>query len=45
MGAAQFVGARLGAATAIRSGARLVRPLLVAMCLAMAARLGWSYWT
>lgn len=39
MGAAQFVGARLGAASAIRFGARLIRPLLIVVCLALAARL------
>jgi uncharacterized protein len=39
MGAAQFAGARLGASFAMRFGARLIRPLLVVVCLAMAARL------
>ena len=39
MGAAQFAGAALGARAAVLGGARLVRPLLVTVCLAMAARL------
>ena len=42
MGAAQFAGARLGAHASMRKGAKLIRPLLVCMCLAMAARLAWS---
>ena len=39
MGAAQFLGARLGAQLAMRSGARLIKPLLVAICVALAIRL------
>lgn len=39
MGVAQFLGARLGAALAIRVGARLIKPLLVIVCVALAARL------
>lgn len=39
MGAAQFAGARIGAHTAIRGGARLIRPLLVVVCVALALRL------
>ena len=39
MGAAQFLGARLGAALAIRNGARLIKPVLVIVCLALAAKL------
>ncbi|BDA82585.1 UPF0721 transmembrane protein [Aureimonas sp. SA4125] len=39
MGAAQFAGARLGAMFAMRFGARLIRPLLVVVCLALAAKL------
>lgn len=39
MGGAQFVGARLGAGLAIRNGARLIRPLLVLVCVALAVRL------
>ena len=39
MGVAQFLGARAGAHLAIRNGARLIKPLLVAVCLALAAKL------
>lgn len=39
MGLAQFLGARLGAATAMRFGSKLIRPLLVITCLALAAKL------
>ena len=39
MGVAQFLGARVGAALAIRVGARLIKPLLVVVCIAMALRL------
>lgn len=39
MGAAQFAGAQLGARLALRIGARLIRPLLVLTCAALAARL------
>lgn len=39
MGAAQFFGARLGATLAMRIGARLIKPLLVLVCVALAVRL------
>ena len=39
MGVAQFLGARLGASLAIRIGARLIKPLLVIICLALAVKL------
>ncbi|GGE17061.1 UPF0721 transmembrane protein [Aureimonas endophytica] len=39
MGVGQFVGARLGAHFAMRFGARIIRPLLVTVCLALAAKL------
>ena len=39
MGAAQIVGARVGAALAMRSGARLIKPLLIVACVALAVRL------
>jgi uncharacterized protein len=39
MGAAQLVGAQIGARVAIANGAKVIRPLLVLMCLAMAVRL------
>jgi len=42
MGAAQFAGARLGAAVAMRKGARIIKPMLVIVCLALAARLLWD---
>jgi uncharacterized protein len=44
MGAAQFFGARLGAHAAIKNGARLIRPMLVTVCLLIAARLAWNQW-
>lgn len=44
MGLGQFVGARAGAGLAIRDGARIVKPMLVVMCVAMAARLAWDAW-
>jgi len=42
MGCAQFIGAQLGARLAIRIGARLIKPLLVAVCIIMAGRLLWD---
>ena len=39
MGVAQFAGARVGASLAMKVGARLIRPLLVVVCLALAAKL------
>ena len=39
MGAAQFAGARLGSGLAIKNGAKLIKPLLVVVCVAMALRL------
>jgi uncharacterized membrane protein YfcA len=42
MGAAQAAGAWLGAHAAIRNGARLIRPLLMTVCLLLAGRLAWS---
>ena len=39
MGVAQFLGARVGASLAIRIGARLIKPLLVIVCLALAIKL------
>jgi len=39
MGVAQFLGARTGACLAIRNGARLIKPLLVVVCVALAAKL------
>ena len=39
MGVTQFLGARLGASLAMRIGARLIKPLLVLACVALAIRL------
>lgn len=39
MGLASFAGARLGSALAMRSGVRLIRPLLVVVCIALAVKL------
>lgn len=39
MGAAQFVGAQIGARVAMKGGARIIKPLLVLVCLALAAKL------
>jgi uncharacterized protein len=39
MGVAQFLGARVGASLAMRIGARLIKPLLVVVCLALAVKL------
>ena len=42
MGLAQLVGARIGAGLAMRRGARLIKPLLIVVCIALAARLLWD---
>jgi len=39
MGVAQFLGARLGAGLAIKNGAKLIKPLLVLTCIALAVKL------
>ncbi|PWJ77602.1 hypothetical protein C7441_11713 [Pseudaminobacter salicylatoxidans] len=39
MGVAQFLGARVGAHMAIRNGAKLIKPLLVLTCIALAVKL------
>ncbi len=39
MGVAQFLGARLGATVAMRVGSRIIRPLLIITCVALALRL------
>ena len=44
MGAAQFAGAQLGSRLAVRVGARLIRPLLVTVSVALALRLLWQAW-
>jgi uncharacterized membrane protein YfcA len=38
MGVCQFLGARVGALLAVRIGARLIKPLLVVVCVALAAK-------
>jgi uncharacterized membrane protein YfcA len=42
MAAAQVAGAQAGARLAVRCGARVIRPLLVVVSLALAARLAWA---
>jgi uncharacterized protein len=39
MGAAQVLGAQIGSRLAIRNGTKIIRPLLVVVCIAMALRL------
>jgi uncharacterized protein len=39
MGVCQIIGAQVGAHMAIRSGARLIRPLLVTVCIVIAVKL------
>jgi uncharacterized protein len=39
MGAAQFAGAQLGSHIAMKQGAKIIRPLLVLVCCAMAVKL------
>jgi uncharacterized protein len=42
MGAGQFAGAQLGARLAIRKGVTVIRPMLVLVSFAMAAKLGYD---
>lgn len=39
MGAGQFIGAQVGSRIAMRNGAKIIRPLLVITCIALAVRL------
>ncbi len=39
MGIGQFIGARLGAGLAMKNGAKLIKPLLVTVCIALSAKL------
>jgi uncharacterized protein len=39
MGVAQFIGAQLGSRLAMKQGAKIIRPLLVVVCCAMAVKL------
>ena len=45
MAAGAMVGGYIGSHTAMRFGARIIRPLLVTLSLALTARLLWSYFT
>lgn len=42
MGLGQFIGARLGAGLAMKNGARLIKPLLVTVCIILSAKLLWG---
>lgn len=44
MGAAQIAGARIGSRLAMRVGARVIKPLLVATSTLLALRLIWQMW-
>jgi uncharacterized protein len=44
MGVGQFIGARIGAQFAMKNGARAIRPLLILVCILLAARLAWQSW-
>jgi uncharacterized protein len=39
MGLGQFIGARLGAGLAMKNGAKLIKPLLVTVCIILSAKL------
>ncbi|WP_394692004.1 hypothetical protein [Hoeflea sp.] len=39
MGAAQFAAAQVGSRFAMKNGARIIKPLLVITCVALAAKL------
>ncbi len=39
MGVAQFIGARIGAGMAMKNGAKIIKPLLIIVCLALATKL------
>lgn len=42
MGIAQFIGAQIGAHLAMKIGSRLIKPLLVIICLILAMKLLWD---
>ena len=44
MGLALMLGAYLGAHSAIRGGAKFIRPVFLCMVLALTARLVWQHW-
>jgi uncharacterized membrane protein YfcA len=39
MGAGQFIGAQIGSRLAMKNGAKIIKPLLVISCLALATKL------
>lgn len=39
MGMAQFAGARVGASLAMKNGTKIIKPLLIVVCLALATKL------
>ena len=45
MGVARFAGAQVGSRLAVRVGARMIRPLLVIVSVALALRLLWQAWS
>ena len=45
MGAGQLLGARLGARVVVKKGTRFIRPLFIAVALAITARLLWQNFT
>ena len=44
MGSCLMIGAWLGARTAIRGGAKFIRPVFITVVLALTARLAWQHW-
>lgn len=44
MGAALMVGAFLGARTAIKGGAKFIRPVFITVVLGLTVRLAWQHW-
>lgn len=44
MGLALMLGAYIGARTAIKGGARFIRPVFILVVLALTARLVWQHW-
>jgi uncharacterized membrane protein YfcA len=44
MGAAVMLGAALGARSAIKGGAKFIRPVFITVVLCLTARLAWQHW-
>jgi len=42
MGAGQLVGAQLGSRTVVKHGAKFIRPIFIAVVLALAGKLVWQ---